>query len=461
MIIKKNKLQVNKLLIVLFYIFLCLACMLVPVRLHVIAEDIPENEYSDVLEDLGADSAFNKTDYDNRISHPNTELIQIAESTDNQLFLYVHFVGDIKPISKIVFNTETTFEKIDYKSYSVECVSERDNFCKYLVKDFKTLANSHIYSITRFDYPVDKPITGTQEQTYDYISVNQYWTVTYDNGNVSYTCEYLETLVITDKVVLSHFQPRFDALDRPISTCTDFYIAFSTDIIMDNLLEVQIEYQKQKASYQTGKVFGDPYPEYPINEVVYADDTAEYTKDDGFSFLIFYWKFSEQHFKFSKISKPAEFREVSGLSVPKRSDDSEYDWVVTFYHDPKNWDGGLILDYEVPANTTILRLKYVKDGVTYNVGVLDTRTTYHPPAPEKGFWARLWEWLQEHWEIVVIVVIFIVISIPLAPFYPIIFSGIFSAIKAVGHCLLWLLKGLWWLISAPFRLIVHLIAGGD
>ncbi|MDE7107238.1 MAG: hypothetical protein K2O39_02850, partial [Clostridiales bacterium] len=81
-------------------------------------------------------------------------------------------------------------------------------------------------------------------------------------------------------------------------------------------------------------------------------------------------------------------------------------------------------------------------------------------------WFRAFlKWLKENWKWLLSVILsvgtIIVALVVFSPFLPIIVSGLFAAVKVVGHCVLWLLKGLLWLISAPFRLIVHLIAGGD
>ena len=413
-----------------------------------------ETQYSGVLEDLQQDSSFSQSEWDNLLLHPNTELIQIAESEDNELFLYVHFVGDIKPLSLVVFSTTKDVDNPDFDSYDIECVSKNGSFAKYLVKGYIPPSSSHLYAITRLEYPVDRPLQGTQEQTYEYIPVEQIWTVAYTADGITYSQEHLVTVEITDRYVGNHHAATYNSAGWYTSWTDTYYIAFSTEINMDELVEVQIEYNLYHCT-MSGVVDKKPYTEKPLNTVVNADSTVNFIEGIRDNFWFISWNVGENRRKFEAISSPKEFRENSGINVPKREDKSEYDWVVTFHSDTKEYNPpvGVMVTYSVPGDTSILRLKYKKDGVTYNVGVLDTRTSYIPPLKSDDPWAWLKDilnWIKDNWYWLVIGVVVIFALIMLAPFLPSIAIGI-------GNFLLLLLKGLLWLITLPFRGIAALV----
>lgn len=435
-------------------------------------------QYTGVLDDLQTDSAFNISDWDNAQLHPDTELMQIAESTDRQLFIYVHIVGDDLGFEKIVFNTSMVFAELDFRSYEIELVSSESGFYKYIVKDYKTPQDDyHTYSITRLEYPVDSPVQGTQQKTYEYYPVEQIWTVRKNGSKVEYSYEYMKTIKITDKYVGSHNDGVMDYLmGTQYSSWTDtFYIAFSTDLLIENLIEAQIEYSIDTASVQ-GVVFkGDKL----FNVVINCDEVSKFEQDTKTTWWFVSWKTGTEKRSFRSILKPDDFKKNTGITVPKRKDGSSFDWVVTFYNHTEtfDWPGEKVVCWSVPSDTTILRLKFETDGVCYNLGVLDNRTSYIPPKFEfgksMGFWQYVWNCLVKLFNgtadfietVVAVAAIFVVVA--LLPVLLFIFSLLFPSFRAVlqtilkciGKAIKWLFKGLWWLISAPFRLIITLVSG--
>lgn len=438
-------------------------------------------QYTSVLDDLQADSAFNISDWDNTQLHPDTELMQIAESVDRQLFIYVHIVGDDLGFEKIVFNTSMVFSELDFRSYDIELVSSESGFYKYIVKDYKTPQDDyHTYSITRLEYPVDSPVQGTQQITYEYFPVEQIWTVRKNGSKVEYSYEYLKTIQITDKYVGSHNDGVEDyLLDTQYSSWTDtFYIAFSTDLLMENLIEAQIEYT-MNVSIAGGKVISYGDPTKPINVVINCDQVSQFEQDTKATWWIVSWKTGTEKRTFKSILKPDDFKKNTGITVPKRKDGSSFDWVVTFYNHTYHfdWPGEKVTSWFVPGDATILRLKYETDGVCYNLGVLDNRTTYIPPKLKFGgsmsFWQYVWNCIVKLFKgtadfietVVAVAAIFVAVALlPILLFVISLLSPSFGAVmktilKCIGKALKWLLKGLWWLISAPFRLIIMLVSG--
>lgn len=94
-------------------------------------------------------------------------------------------------------------------------------------------------------------------------------------------------------------------------------------------------------------------------------------------------------------------------------------------------------NYTEIANVTILRLKFETDGKVYNMGTVMNKIT-NPigfELPEIPWWV---------WAIVAIVVLAIVASL----------------VKPVATVIVWALKIVFWILTAPFKLI-GLLFGRD
>ena len=96
---------------------------------------------SDVLEDLQKDPKFDATKYPAKADDTSVSLIQIAESEDNELFLYVYQPSDAKIDLKcksvsIHIGYSVDGSGLDPVPYDLKLVSENGVFDKYLVNGF-------------------------------------------------------------------------------------------------------------------------------------------------------------------------------------------------------------------------------------------------------------------------------------------------------------------------------------
>lgn len=400
------------------------------------------------------------------------EVIQIAETVNNELIVYVYQpFGDLAEFNAKQIRLSTGInDNISYKDYYLECLGVEKSIGKYIVKDFKVLPDKlRYYAIAcifrKWHADIDEPSGNDNTVSYVSFDISQLWTASTVNNEVSYTVTVADTIVVTKHraglyTYSTSAPPGFD-----YTVCEDYTIAFSTDIKMDKVFEAVVSYE--------AKTLMNEFPEVPKFEwlpytvTVRADH--ETSAQDG------WWWWCNDTYTWSDIETVESYKSRVKLTDAVEKQLDGMDWVLHY----------IFVSYEVndmfnkdPAgpswdirDTTILQLKYQKDGKTYNVGVVDSKTTgtgkddrdYTKGDPLDWFRAFL-EWLKDNWEWLVPTIIggiiIIVALIVLSPFLPIIISGLFAVLKAVGHCLLLLLKGLWWLISAPFRLIVHLIQGG-
>lgn len=99
------------------------------------------------------------------------------------------------------------------------------------------------------------------------------------------------------------------------------------------------------------------------------------------------------------------------------------------------------------GDVTILRLKFETDGVTYNLGVIDNKQTgSDKPSNEETIQPEI----NKRGKWILIAIVLIIALILLAPLLPVILSFL-------GKAIVWICKGLWWLISAPFRLFKWIV----
>ena len=142
-------------------------------------------------------------------------------------------------------------------------------------------------------------------------------------------------------------------------------------------------------------------------------------------------------------------------------------FAVTQYHSEPRESFYYYFDTEIFCDFDIIDLTFVRDDEYFVIPVvaspIDIIGGAEKPIEYDDVWdwfKSLLKWLEYNWYWVVIGIIAVIVLIVLAPFLPTILSGLLSILKILGYCFWWLLKGLWWLISAPFRLLISLFKGG-
>ncbi len=389
---KKNRLgrMLGLLAMALLVLLLCVVGINRPPRQSYAANE----KYTGVLEDLYRAPDFDKTYYTGA-SEQKVRLIQIAVGVDHELFVYTYEPGFDYTFSDIVFNTETEFEKIDFRSYRLQCVDNAEGFFKYVVLDYEVPERTHSYAISKLFYPVQNAVEDNNKVTYDYVPVEQIFTVTVTDGVYTYSSEVLKTISVTDKYVgFSRKLETYTMGDvKTVTMC--YFIAFNTDLLMEDLLEAQIEYWED--SYDSvGRLIAEHDPNSPpTNVTIKSDQSESFTHDVNSEWWFISWKSGEAHRTFKLISKPEVFTSETGFTVPNAKDGSPYDWVVNFKFDSKEYayPGIKVGPYRAPADASILRLKFETNGVTYNLGVLDNRASYVPSEPTVSEWAPGgWPW---------------------------------------------------------------------
>lgn len=421
---------------------------------------------TDVLEDLYKDENFNAADYQMKANDYGLYVMQIAESTENGLLLYVY-----QP-SGAAYKLQATTVRVArepvnqvWNDYKLELLNYSGVFYKYKVTGL-TVKNAAIryYDIAaihrKYYKAIDKaPPTG---QTVNEVAfeVGQLWGAREVDGETVYNMQTTETIQITDKHVgFVRYPEGLSWLEY--GACDRHFVAFSTEMQIDKLIEADVTYLTRNYHYTPlgGKTFKD-YSK-PITKPLKYSDIAS-TSPDLFA----------KTYTWERIQDTTTFLKETKLDTEEVKKVKSKEWVLSFTETPYTVDGtgvilgGIIGGLMIPgvgvtiggalaamtfdavevSEVSILRLKFETAGKCYNLGVVDNKQTGSLRPSNGGNPPTWWQWLLIVIGIIIIVaVVLVVLSVIFPPF---------------GRVLNIILMAIWKVISAPFRLIGGLIEKG-
>ena len=336
-------------------------------------------EYSNVMDDLRKDENFTVSDYPIVSDDYSLQVIQVAESVNEELFVYVY-----QPSRQTKDITATSIN-INYTNYKLLLINSVDVFYKYKVNGFAVKSENSVrqYNVTsifrKFDKTIDegKPGNTINEVPYE---VGQEWTACTYNGDVVYTNTEVETITITDKFV--GCVRYFNGVSWFTSgACDSHFVAFSTDRKIDKLYEVELSFvTKTYDKNLFGIKYGDevPYKNYTVSDKEEASNTV-----NGIFARSYTWK---------RIQSTKDFLKSDVELADGVADEiSKQDWLLFFYETEftggvggataalTGWIGALIgaqnAKGTLVSEVTILRLKFETAGKTYNLGAVDNKQT--------------------------------------------------------------------------------------
>ena len=247
--------------------------------------------YSGVLQDLRKDKSFQSGNYPLSENDYSLRLIQVAESTEKELFLYVYQPsGETKNFTASSVNISTTInDEISFLTYRLQKIDNSGTLYKYKVQNFTVKSEPTRYyvisSIYRpFDASVDKPVSGGNTVTEVNFAVNKQYTFGKINGKEYVSCVDIETIEITDKFV--GFVRYENGFNLYASACDSHFVAFDTDKRIDRLLEADVYYTTQKYRWSfinfvgEKETFGEKEDKYAYLKYT---DKAEHTGNGLFA----------------------------------------------------------------------------------------------------------------------------------------------------------------------------------
>ena len=412
--------------------------------------------YSGVMDDLKKDTSFKPENYPSKADDYSLQIIQLAESANKELFVYVYQPsGKAKNFKASSINISTTInDSISYLNYKLELLNSNGVFYKYkvsglTVKDDKVryYAISSIYR--PFDESIDKQASGGNTVTEVNYAVNKQYCFGEINGKPYVNCVDIETIVVTDKFVGFVRYP--DGFKLYVGACDSHFVAFNTNKPMDKLLEADVYYTTQEYSSSwaafvgENETFGDKADKYAYLKYT---DKVEHTGGGWFAGT----------YKWDRIQTVDDFiknedREqifsgaVIDVKISSKLTDAALNelkgkkWVLRFTEtDYTLWSGqGSYGTFStIVGDVTILRLKFETDGITYNLGVIDNKQTGgKEPSNETDIDISL----NKRGKMILYLLMLILLIILLAPILPYIirlvvwiitlpFKGISAAVKS-------------------------------
>lgn len=358
----------------------------------VAAESENEKTASGVLEDLSKDASFSASNYPSNAKDYSLSVMQLAESTDKELFVYVYQPsGDKVKASSINIST-TINDDISFFNYSLELLNFEGTLFKYKVTGFEVKKDPvRYYAISSIYRPFDAGIgdekSGNNTINEVNYAVNRQYCFGEINGKPYVSCVDIETIVITDKFV--GFVRYKDGFKFYVGACDSHFVAFNTDKPIDKLLEADVYYTSQPYSwlYAIGvgqnETFGEKKDNYAYLKYT---DKVEHT-GDGFFAGTYKWDRIQTVDDFINAENREDVYHGAVLDVKVSSkltgealnELKGKKWVLRFVETAYSLSGGANGSTSTKStligNVTILRLKFETDGITYNLGVIDNKQT--------------------------------------------------------------------------------------
>lgn len=431
--------------------------------------------YTGALEDLKKAENFDASYYPVVANNYDISLIQIAEGKNAELFVYTYQPSANEKITASSINISRTSElNITPDNYYLTLVSREGVFCKYVVKDFKVLSEPTRYyaipSIFRsWVDDIDGKQDGSQTVTEKPFEVAEQYRFGSLNGKEYVERKKIDVITVTSKFVgfvRYSGEYKLGFMNTALSDFDCHFVAFNTDRRIDTLLEADLSYVKQDYKYTMQTEGVSPYPveretygarSDQIKVELECDQSVDHDKSYVFG----------SSFSFKRIQNINDFLETeetenvykNGIfeTVEKRSltDDvktelKSYVWVLRFVETTrtnKTLLNGIERTSTLIGDVTILRLKFVTDGITYNLGVVDNKQTGgSDPANVVETFVRL----NPTFVLILLIILGVVLLIVLLPFLP-------TIISVLVKIVVWIVKAVFWIVALPFRGIAALV----
>lgn len=433
--------------------------------------DFPSLDFYDVYD------KNNDVDITNDV--PYVQVIQIAESSSNELYIYTY-----QPINETVeilcssvkisadFSSDSNIKNI--KVYYLELLSTYKTFCKYVVKDFEVCSEAYRYynivSIYRyFNKDLDNSVVGGEITEKD-ISVGQQWCAYYLNDKLIYEMNTFNTLEL-DIIYSGNLEFKngitWGNLLGSFKRGLAWFVCFNCEeYIIKKIFDADLTYQIREMSYSTGFLI-DPIPtyypygsNYDDNQAIKKGDTdyetggfSEFkkplTKDDVGTFEG--EGLCAKNYSWNRISSSSDFiRNIEKQNIDcsdemkKQINNSQ--WVFAFLETEQTSTVGSVTTYfsKDVGNISILRLHFMDINKTYNLGVVADKI--NPDNISDGLGSGLdLDIFDETFQKIMMLIGIIVLIVLLCVCAPLL-----NVIITVGKVLF---KAIGFVISLPFKLI--------
>lgn len=364
-------------------IMLAFVVFVIPVTNTAFADseaDKPNIRYTDVVTDFNADPNFDYAKYPVNGEDHGIYLIQVAEGVNKELFAYIYCPSKLSSDIGcwMRFNTlQNSAEGI--KDYKLNYLSSSGTLSKWLVEDFTVSSdNIRYYNIVQlmrswYTYidgdPTDE--NGNIQKTKAY-EVRSCITASTQKDKVVYESTALETITITykDIGVLTYEKTSGPAMYREYC----FYAGIATDRRMDKLVEADVTFKSVYYLLDTpeDKKYEDHEKKLRADEYVDSQYGATF------------W--TKKH-TWSRIQSVDDFKSTEALTETAIEALEKAQWVLRFHQEFVYWNEiihKIPLSYYGVDGFTVLRLKFITEGVVYDLGIVDNEKELDPESPPDG-----------------------------------------------------------------------------
>ena len=452
-------------IIVLFALIITMGGGVISSALTVRAEELT---YSNVLDDLQKDPTFDAATFPGKPDDVSVQLIQIAESEDGQLFLYVYQPSndtiDLKCMSvSISVGFSSNGQGLDPKLYDLILVSSEGVFDKYLVNGFSLPDEAYRYynivSLYReFNSAVDEVTdVETSEKAY---SVGQQWCAYTVNDKLVYEMNTFETVdieyTLVSKVIFKNGM-MWGNLVGLNEKCHAHYIAFNCEeYIIKKIFDADLTFTSEELLVTYSTDLGQSTTSSSGKETKYLTlSSSDIMRFEGEGLL-------PKKFSWNRIMTASDFLETLNENdlVPNENDKNLLEnsqWVFSFVETPTSSTtqmGVTTHSYTEITDISVLRLHFQDNtGKIYDLGVVSDKVNSTGTTAEGGGtdWDKLTDMLGKILGLFGLCAIGFLLYL-CSPVIKDILKLIWSGIKA-GF------KFLISLITFPFRLIWKLLSG--
>lgn len=420
---------------------------------------------SAVIDDLNKDSKFNVNNYPHIADNYGLEIIQIAESNNGELYIYVYQPSDsTKDFKAKYINMSTqnpTEQSLEHKRYSLTWLSSYGTLDKYLVNGFTVSDEAdRFYNISTvyraYDSSIDsssEAIDSTQCKGY---KVGQYWHAYYYNNALRYEVKEIDVVEITIQATgtLRYTEGFKFYTDK----CDSHYVAFSIDNYdVDEIIDADITYTLKEYHYTNNHINGTTKRELVSEKFVERDylSSKETGSNDGDGWF-------GKKYTWNRIQDVATFIKEGeddaneGFSDTELAALNEAEFVFRFIEtDYTHTDTSSVSSsyYTLAEDIGILRLHFLSDGKYYNLGVVgDLVGTDSIPELDisvgdnvQNFIEDMDAYLEDFFKVMFLIILVIIILIFIIYFKPVIslmFCGVTEIFSLIYST-----------ITLPFQLI--------
>ena len=358
-----------------------LLLLLVLAAMAVVGSGVPaalaanETIYTSVLTDLQQDKTFDVNDYPAKLEDYSLSVIQIAESSAGELFVYVYAPQGEKVVaSEIRISTELD-DNFAPKDYKLMRLSASGTLAKYIVVNFRVKYDAErYYSIIQIARPWnkafgDKTPEGNNTASTTAYAVEKLFTAKTTEKDVTYTEEHADAVEITSKYIGQAYYLN-DGNVFVSDWTVSHVVIFSTNVRIDKIFDIDVTFDL----YHCTGIVSEPWKYSVSRKFVETISKTIYSDDTDSNNPVSHWWVKRKKFTWNSIQSTNEFAKEFDTDEETTALLQKEQWVLRVHTSDFHYTAtGNYGDWYETREITLLRIHYIANGNVYNLGVVDNK----------------------------------------------------------------------------------------